>query len=517
MHRPDVTRRRNNRARTAWLLLQGHIMMRHAFDVLVIVLCSTSVYAQAGPPASEPERPTYEDRRFDEDWSALRDVDLSGRNRVWERLKFIPLGQEEQVWLTLAGQARERTEYYNQDQFGQSQPEQSGGFLLSRFRLSADLHASKYVRVFAEAKSSLQTDSDLSGGNGASFVDRIDLQNAFADVVIPLGDPAALTLRGGRQELLFGVQRLVGPSDWTNVRRTFQGVSGIVDAGGWRITPMWAELVVVDPHKFDEATPDNKLYGVYASGAATKAVTADLYWLGVDNRSTTFNGTSGRERRQTIGGRLWRGRAALTAPEPRSTRQPPVHESPGSAGTDFDLEAAVQFGTLGGEDIRAWMITANAGHSFASRLDPRPFVTMDFASGDDAPAGRVGTFNQLYPTNHTYLGAIDYVGRQNILSPSGGVSLRPMSRLSVVMTQFLFWRASVHDALYGNSGTVMRPGTTTNARYVGTETDLIATYRFDRHVLGYASYNHFFPGDFIRATGPARGSDYVYGALQYTF
>ena len=150
----------------------------------------------------------------------------------------------------------------------------------------------------------------------------------FADVVIPLGDPATLTVRGGRQELLFGVQRLVGPSDWTNVRRTFQGVSGIVDAGGWRITPMWAELVVVDPHKFDEAAPGNKLYGVYASGAATKTVTADVYWLGVDNASTTFNGTSGRERRQTIGGRLWRGRAALTAPEPRSTREPSSTKAP---------------------------------------------------------------------------------------------------------------------------------------------------------------------------------------------
>lgn len=60
---------------------------------------------------------------------------------------------------------------------------------------------------------------------------------------------------------------------------------------------------------------------------------------------------------------------------------------------------------------------------------------------------RVGTFNQLYPTNHAYLGNMDYVRRQNILSPSGGVSLRPTSSLSVLLTQFGFWRASVHDAL----------------------------------------------------------------------
>ena len=486
--------------------------------MLLIILCSTPLSAQTGPATSEPKRPAYEDRRFDEDWSTLRDVDLSGRNRVWDRLKFIPFDEGEQVWLTLAGQARERGEYYNQFEFGQSQPQQSGGFLLSRFRLSADLHASKYFRVFAEAKSSLASHSDISAGQGAGFVDELDLQNAFADVVIPLGDPATLTLRGGRQEMLFGVQRLVGPSDWTNVRRTFQGVSGIVDAGGWSVTPMWAELVVVEPHKFDEASPDNKLYGVYASGAATNTVTADLYWLGVDNASTTFNQTSGRERRQTIGGRLWRGRERLAAPEPQTEQRPAFHENIGSSpGLDFDLEVAGQFGTLGGQDIRAWMISANGGYTFESPLKLHPFVTMDFASGDEAPGGRVGTFNQLYPTNHTYLGAMDYVGRQNILSPSAGVSLRPMPRLSVLLTQFLFWRASVDDAWYGNSGNVIRPGTGSTERYLGTETDLIATYQFDRHVGAYASYNHFFPGAFIRETGPARSSDYVYAALQFTF
>ena len=95
--------------------------------------------------------------------------------------------------------------------------------------------------------------------------------------------------------------------------------------------------------------------------------------------------------------------------------------------------------------------------------------------------------------------------------------MRPDPRLSVVVTQFLFWRASVHDAFYNNSGGVMRAGSGTTARYIGAEADLLATYQLDRHVSAYASYNHFFPGAFIRATGPARSSDYMYAALQFTF
>ena len=470
------------------------------------MLCSTPLAAQADRTASETDKPEYQDRRFDEDWSTLKNVDLKGRDHVWDRLKFVPIGEDGRVWLTLAGQVRERNEYYHEFQLGNSQPARSDGYLLSRVRFSADLHASKYFRVFAEAKSSLATDRDLSGGDSASFVDKLDLQNGFADVVIPLGHPGSLTLRGGRQELLFGSQRLVGPSDWTNVRRTFQGVSGIVDVAGWRVTPFWAELVVVDTDKFDKASPGNKLYGAYASGDATKTVKADVYWVSANNASSTFNGTSGHERRETVGGRLARNAPA---------RPGFAVEAAGSFA--FEVEAAGQFGRLGANDIRASMFSLNGGYMFDARLKPSLLATMDFASGDGGFGGTVGTFNQLYPTNHTYLGTVDYVGRQNILSPSSGVTLRPMPRLSVAVTQFLFWRASVHDDFYDNSGNVARSGSGTTARYIGAETDLLATYQFDRHVLGYASYNHFFPGAFIRATGPALGSDYVYAALQFTF
>jgi len=55
------------------------------------------------------------------------------------------------------------------------------------------------------------------------------------------------------------------------------------------------------------------------------------------------------------------------------------------------------------------------------------------------------------------------------------------------------------------------------ARYVGAEIDLLATYNLTLHVQCYAGYGHFFPGEFIDKTGPSRGSDFLYGAIQYTF
>lgn len=129
----------------------------------------------------------------------------------------------------------------------------------------------------------------------------------------------------------------------------------------------------------------------------------------------------------------------------------------------------------------------------------------------------MGTFNQLYPNGHSFLGYIDYIGRQNLISASAGVTMSPIHGLSLSLQQYFFWRDSDRDALYNKSGAVLRRGTGTTARYVGAEIDLLATYIFTRHVLGSAGYSHFFTGELIERTGPARNSDFFYVAAQYTF
>src|SRR5437762_5846688 len=243
--------------------------------------------------------------RFNEDWSVLRGVDLDKTDDFWDRLKFIPLSPDQNVWLTIGGQARERGEYFRQFLFGNSEPKQSDGYLLSRYRLIADLHVTRYFRMFAEGKSSLALDRDLVGGRTTAFVDELDLLNGFADVMIPLGQQASVTLRGGRQELIFGSQRLVGPGDFTNVPRTFEGGAAIGQIAGWTITPFWTQAVVIDKYRFNKSTSDQEFFGVFATGPLHfLPVNLDLYCLDANNRFAAFNGTTGREHRHTLGGRV---------------------------------------------------------------------------------------------------------------------------------------------------------------------------------------------------------------------
>ena len=458
--------------------------------------------AQAGQPPNEPKRPAYQigsAGRFNEDWSVLRGVDLDKTDDFWDRLKFIPLSPDQNVWLTVGGQARERGEYFRQFLFGNSEPKQSDGYLLSRYRLSADLHVTRYFRMFAEGRSAFALDRELVGGRTTAFVDEFDLMNGFADVMIPLGQQASVTLRGGRQELIFGSQRLVGPGDFTQVPRAFEGGAAIGQIGGWTITPFWTQSVVIDKYRFNESTSDLEFFGVFGTGPLhVLPVNVDLYWLDANNKSATFNGTPGREHRHTLGGRVW-GKI-------------------GATGLDFEVEGAAQFGTVGRGDVATSMFTTVLGYTLpVPRLSPRVYLEFDYASGDDRPGGNVGTFNPLYPNGHSYLGYIDYIGRQNLISPNAGVSVSPIRDLTLSLQQYFFWRASDHDAIYNKSGGVLRPATGTTARYVGAETDVLATYNLTHHIQGYAGYSHFSTGEFIEKTGKDKDSDFYYVAIQYTF
>ena len=144
----------------------GAVIVGMALQSLAFVYAVLPARAQAPPPASELQRPALQigsAGRFNEDWSVLRGVDLSTTDDFWDRLKFIPLTTDGSVWLTIGGQVRERGEYFRHFMLGSSEPEDTDAYLASRFRLSADLHVTRYFRMFAEGKSAFVLDRDLQG------------------------------------------------------------------------------------------------------------------------------------------------------------------------------------------------------------------------------------------------------------------------------------------------------------------------------------------------------------------
>ena len=157
----------------------GAVITALVLQSLWVIFGALAASAQSEKTAAELNRPAYQigsAGRFNEDWSVLKDVDLSNTDDFWDRIKFIPLTQDQSVWLSIGGQARARMEYFDQFQFGTSAPKRSDLYLLSRFRLNADLHVTPYFRLYAEGRSALATDRDLQGRNSTGFYDQADLR-----------------------------------------------------------------------------------------------------------------------------------------------------------------------------------------------------------------------------------------------------------------------------------------------------------------------------------------------------
>ena len=406
------------------------------------------------------------------------------------------LGSDTASWMGVSGQARVRGESWTN--FGAGAPssaDHDDAFALTRLLLRGELHVKGAATVVAELKSSLAGDRTLPGGRRPSDEDEIDIQQLYAEGAAALG-AARFTARAGRFDLALGRERLVSPLDWTNSRRAFQGASARLRASAYDLQAFWVRPIVVRQEQMNRADTVRQLYGAQVA-RGWPGVSAELYWLRNETRTASINGTAGSERRHTLGYRL-------------SRRAAPQR-------VDFDVEMAWQTGSLGGQDVNAFMVGSQAGYSFKG-APLRIYGGFDLGTGDHSSGGSVQTFNQLFPLSHAYLGYIDVHGRQNVASLSTGAVLRPARDWSVQLDGLAFQRASSADGLYAADGSVARqPGSGLSKR-VGEEIDLTVRRSFERgRLILQGGASRYFAGPFLRQTGPADNITWAYGQVTATF
>src|SRR5262249_55969587 len=148
----------------------------------------------------------------------------------------------------------------------------------------------------------------------------------------------------------------------------------------------------------------------------------------LDNKSVSFDGKGrGRERRETIGSRLW--------------------------GTtdhwDYNNEFTFQWGSFRSGNIRAWATSTETGYRLESApLKPRFGFRAVAFSGDQNPSSHtLGTFNSIYERG-PYFSYAELFARRNLiaLQPSAALALR--KSVSLTFNPAFFWRESTSDGLY---------------------------------------------------------------------
>jgi hypothetical protein len=400
------------------------------------------------------------------------------------------------AWLDLSGEFRFRFEGRRGLGFAAGNRDD---YALFRTRFNVGLSPASGFRVFLQVQDSRAPGIRPERANGV-FRDPLDLRQAWVRLGGEGATPVSLTI--GRQLLLFGDQRLVGPLDWTNTSRTWDAVRlGIEPAAGVRFDVFSASVVVADLElRLNRSIDGNNVhgfYGVIERGIPRSTIEPFVFWR--TNPSVVGeSGPAGDLDRYSGGARI--------------------------AGSDlngFDYSATLvrQWGHLAASDISAWAASLNVGYSFAVPGDPRLFVEYNFASGDEGSDGTIEWFDDVYPTAHLYYGYNDLVGWRNIRNLRIGGAAQVSTRLRLSLDYHGFWLANPNDNLYDVAGAIAvasPPGGALDSG-VGDEIDVTLTAPVTSTVTVGGGVGFFFPGPFIEAGTEGDSNTFAYLFAGYRF
>jgi len=436
--------------------------------------------------------------RAEENWSALRDPAL--RTGAWERIKFIPLGK---TWfLTLGVDFRERYEGYKNEGFGTGTRD-GNGYLQHRAFFHADVRSGSRLRFFGQVKTAHQ--SWRLGPPRANDIDRLDLHQGFVEAVLIPGR-VSLSLRAGRQEILFGSTRLTGVREGPNVRITFDAARMILRSErGWRIDALISRPVETRRGLFNDYPEHGRTFwGIYASRPVRQGSRAimDAYYFGLARKQARFFQGQADERRETLGFRFARSPAEAVA-------------------FDHDWEIVAQWGRFGGGSIRAWYIATDTGFTLhGARFRPRLALKANAASGDRNPLdNRLGTFNAMFPDTRDFREQA-FPGPYNVsqLRPYVETRYSLLGRPAVLNTSWEhFWRTRIGDGLYSFGAVPYRMTGSSAAHYVGSKPAVVAQWLWNRHWTLTAIYAHFFGARFVREAMAGRSPRYAAVVVLFRF
>ena len=460
-------------------------MKKTVFGISTVILISASAYADERPALTA-------NSRFEENYQFLSDP--AKRTDFFDPIKYIRLGDDPNTYLSFGGEVRERYEgFLNNPLFGLNHLSHDD-YLLSRTLLSADLHVTPYFRSFVQLGF-----HDVYGKDGAitsTERGRFDLQQAFAEGNLPIGEGEKLTLRTGRQEMPLGSQRLVSFREGPNIRQSFDAVRAIYQSGGYNLTAFVSRPVKNEPDSFDDTSDHSQFFnGIYGVAPIVGNLHADLYYLDLSRDNAKFAQGTANERRHNVGTRLWDNKSAL----------------------DYNFEFVYQWGSFGTGDISAWTAASDTGYTLKETpWQPRFGIKADIASGDKNKNSKdLNTFNALFPKG-AYFTENALIGPANFIDVQPNITLKPRSDLMVNFGADILWRENTNDAIYRQPNIAIAGTAGKGGQYTGTQGFVLSTWQIDPHVSLTATYVHFAVGDAIKSVGGG-DSDYVGSWVSYRF
>lgn len=447
--------------------------------ILCLMVCGISVWAQT--------QPDFEQLRYNDDFTYIK---IDSSKNLYDKIKYIPLSDTGNFYLSLGGEARLQYIVTANNKWG-DEPDDPNGYLLSRYLFHTDVHLGIF-RIFGQLQSSIagsMPDPSPVDENAA------DIHQAFIDINFINRKHTNFFARIGRQEMLYGSQRLVGVREGPNSRLAMDGAKTVMRQKDFKGELFYTHPVANIPGTFNDKFNDNaKLWGTYTVLNNLNIFhNIDLYYLGIWKNNASFDNAEGKELRHSVGTRIWKNKGAWK----------------------YDIEAIYQFGKIADKDISAWTISSNVNYRFEKvKFTPVVGLKTEIISGDEkATDNNIQTFNPLYPRG-AYFGLVALIGPSNLYDIHPSVDFTLTEKLSFGMDYDIFWRWSDNDGLYAPNMQLLYSGNGIAETFIGTQLIADTEYALNPYLSFTLEGGWFDAGSFLKEAGS--GKDYYYGAITAT-
>ena len=434
------------------------------------------------------QNPVFQKLRYDDDVTYLQ---TDSTKNAYDKIKYIPLSKNNSYFASIGGEARFQYTYTVNDKWGDDSDE-GDGYLLSRYLLHADIHLGVF-RTFFELQSSL-ANSKID----PSPVDenQLDIHQAFLDINFIHNKSEQFTLRSGRQEMMYGSQRLVAVREGPNSRLAFDGIKLFYKNRNWQTDAFFTHPIANKTGTFnDEFNENAKFWGSYTVIHKVPFVeNIDLYYLGLWKSRSVFDDAIGEENRHSIGTRIWKNKGNWK----------------------YDFEALYQFGKISEKTISAWTLSSFACYTFENvKFSPEIGLKTEIISGDrHSDDNHLETFNPLYPRG-AYFGLVALIGPSNLIDIHPSINFTLTDKLGLGFDYDIFWRQTISDGLYAPNMQLLYSGKGTTERYIGSQLISNLDYAMNDFLSFTLETGWFNAGSFLKEVGT--GKDYFYAALTAQF
>jgi len=459
--------------------------------LLTAVLVGNAIAQQAADPTAGPFVPDTPGASH-----AATDLRVSGPGSGGWIYPITKLDEYLPHWIQFGGQFRDRVE--SQDGLGYAPV--NDAYDLTQLRIGIYIQPTKWLEIVGVTQDS-RVFFNHHVATGSPYQNIWDAREAY----LKLGSSTEgwVDLIAGRQMFSFGDERVIGPSDWLNMGRTFDTVRLDLHHPSVKVSIFAASVINAVDGQLDHHIEGNNLYGIYSGfSRLVPHATLEPYLLwrvAPGNVSLPDTVGKGHMNEVTAGARL-----AGTLP----------------GHFDYDVEMNKQTGSLGHYSIDAWAGHWNVGYTLVNApTQPRLFAEYNYASGTNNPNGNTwGTHDQIYPSAHDKMDFADQFGWRNIQDIRAGVDEKVGKKWTFTEMFDDFWLATKNDAVYASSGALSvaaHPGATSS--HLGAELDLIAEYKQNQHISYGFGFCHLFTGQYLNQATPGKDYNYPFSYVTYIF